>query len=212
MAGKKAPGSHNNWDVGFAKSPSCHLPPLAKPLTPREREILAYLSGNLSEPGIAETFNLSPDSIKSYTRRIYAKLGVSNFQETIQRASELGLLDNPPPLNALRHNLPEPLTPIIGRQNELHQIGPIMADPCNRLVALTGTGGIGKTPLALQVAYTCQDNYPQGVWLVNLSSLTEPDLETHFVAAASRRFGTCRKSISSIYKHSRWAVQTLKVF
>jgi predicted ATPase/DNA-binding CsgD family transcriptional regulator len=184
MAGKKAPGSLNNWGVGFDKSPFDHLHLQAETLTRREREILAHLSGDQYEREIAESFNLAPNSIKSYTRRIYAKLGVSDRQEAIQRASQLGLLDNQAPPKGRRHNLPAPLTPFIGRQNELHQIGRMLADPVNRLVTLTGTGGIGKTRLALQVANACQDNYLQGVWLMTLASLSEPELVTQFVAAA----------------------------
>jgi DNA-binding CsgD family transcriptional regulator len=184
MAGKKAPGSLNNWGVGFDKSPFDHLPPLAVTLTHREREILAHLSGDLYEREIAESFNLAPNSVKWYARRIYAKLGVSSRQEAIQLASELGLLDLQAPAKGRRHNLPALLTPFIGRRNELHQIGRMLADPCNRLVTLTGTGGIGKTRLALQVANACQDNYQQGVRLVTLASLSEPELVTQFVAAA----------------------------
>ena len=177
-------GSLNNWGVGLDKSPFAHLSPPAGTLTRREREILSHLSGDMYEREIAEYFNLAPTSIKWYTRRIYAKLGVSGRQEAIQRASELGLLDLPSPAKARRLNLPAPLTPFIGRQKELHQIGRILADPDNRLVTLTGTGGIGKTRLALQVANGCQDNYLQGVWLVTLASLSEPELLTQFVAAS----------------------------
>jgi len=184
MAVKKAPGSVNNGGVGMDKSPFNRFPPLAEKLTRREREILARLSGDLYDREIATAFTLAPNSIKWYTRRIYAKLGVGSRQEAIQRASELGLLDLQALAVARLHNLPAPLTPFIGRHNELQQIGRILADPGNRLVTLTGTGGIGKTRLALQAAHACQDNYLQGTWLVTLASLSEPELVTQFVAAA----------------------------
>ena len=59
-----------------------------------------------------------------------------------------------------------------------------LADPGNRLLTLTGAGGVGKTRLALQAAHACQDNYPQGVWLVTLASLSESELVPQSVAAA----------------------------
>ena len=182
--GKKRWVLFNNWGVGFDKSPFDYLLAPVETLTLRERQILAHISGDWYEHEMAKSFNLAPNLIKWYARRIYAKLGVSSRQEAIQRATELGLLDFQALPKAHRHNLPAPLTPFIGRQNELHQIGRILADPDNRLVTLTGTGGIGKTRLALQGANACQDNYLQGVWLVTLASLSEPELLTKFVAAA----------------------------
>jgi DNA-binding CsgD family transcriptional regulator len=78
MAVKKAPGSVNNGGVGMDKSPFDRFPPLAEKLTRREREILARLSGDLYDREIATAFTLAPNSIKWYTRRIYAKLGVGS--------------------------------------------------------------------------------------------------------------------------------------
>ena len=63
-----------------------------------------------------------------------------------------------------RHNLPRRLTSFIGRESEIAQIKQWLT--CTRLLTLAGAGGCGKTRLALQVAYTLLDEYPDGVWFV----------------------------------------------
>ena len=158
--------------------------PLAEPLTHREHEVLMRLAGNEYNRAIADALKLAPNSIKWYTRQIYSKLGVSSRQAAIQRASELGLLDFKAPAVVRPHSLPVALTPFIGRQNELPQVGRMLSEPGNRLITLTGPGGVGKTRLALQAAQAYQENYPEGAWLVALSSLSETELVPLSVAAA----------------------------
>jgi len=88
-----------------------------------------------------------------------------------------GLPSEFPPLKTLdayRHNLPVQLTSFIGRENELANIAQTVKE--HRLVTLTGFGGIGKTRLALQVAANLLDEYTDGVWFVELASVTNPDL------------------------------------
>src|SRR5215210_9512478 len=53
-----------------------------------------------------------------------------------------------------------------------------------QLMTLTGTGGSGKTRLALEVARDLVGSYPDGVWLVELASLSEPELVAQEVAGA----------------------------
>ncbi|HYZ22331.1 MAG TPA: winged helix-turn-helix domain-containing protein, partial [Rhodopila sp.] len=60
-------------------------------------------------------------------------------------------------------NLPESVSELIGRDDELHEIVDL-ATTC-RLVTLTGTGGIGKTRLALAVARRLLPHFADGVWL-----------------------------------------------
>jgi predicted ATPase len=142
------------------------------------------LAGNEYNRAIADALKLAPNSIKWYTCQIYSKLGVSSRKEAIQRASELGLLNFKAPAVVRPHSLPVALTPFIGRQNELLEVGRMLSEPGNRLITLTGTGGVGKTRLALQVAQAYQANYREGAWLVSLSSLSETELVPLSVAAA----------------------------
>jgi len=71
-------------------------------------------------------------------------------------------------------NLPKPLTPLVGRQNEIHQATGLLQRPDLRLLTLTGPGGIGKTRLALEVARTARADYPAGVVFVNLAPISDP--------------------------------------
>ena len=72
----------------------------------------------------------------------------------------------------IRHNLPLQLTSFVGRAREIAAVTALLAG--TRVLTLTGTGGVGKTRLALQVAAALRDLYPQGVWLVELAVLTDP--------------------------------------
>jgi len=54
----------------------------------------------------------------------------------------------------------------------------------SRLLTLTGTGGVGKTRLALEVACRTADEFPDGVWLVELGAVAEPEAVPHASAMA----------------------------
>ncbi|HUR49848.1 MAG TPA: adenylate/guanylate cyclase domain-containing protein [Acidimicrobiales bacterium] len=87
------------------------------------------------------------------------------------------LSDDFPPLMSLdgrRHNLPIQLTSFIGREDEMGMVRKLLAEG-GRVVTLAGSGGIGKTRLAIQVAAELIDSYPDGVWLVELSNVTDPE-------------------------------------
>ena len=60
-----------------------------------------------------------------------------------------------------------------GRDTELTQVRELVAE--NRLVTLTGAGGVGKTRLAIQVAGQLAGEFGDGVWYVDLAPITDPD-------------------------------------
>jgi predicted ATPase/DNA-binding SARP family transcriptional activator len=73
-----------------------------------------------------------------------------------------------------KHNLPNLLTSFIGREKQIREISQLVKD--HRLVTLTGSGGTGKTRLALKVAEELLDHFPDGVFLVELAPLSDPEL------------------------------------
>ena len=77
-------------------------------------------------------------------------------------------------LNAIPNNLPVQLTSFIGREKELTRVQEKVAD--YRLVTLTGSGGVGKTRLAIQAAHECLPDYRNGAWLIQLAPLADPAL------------------------------------
>src|SRR6266576_2001339 len=81
-----------------------------------------------------------------------------------------------------KHNLPYQLTSFIGREQEIAQLEELVT--AHRLVTLTGTGGAGKTRLAIEVASRLTDAFPDGVWLVELAALSDPSLVPQTVAQA----------------------------
>jgi non-specific serine/threonine protein kinase len=83
---------------------------------------------------------------------------------------------------APQHNLPVALTSFVGREREMGEVQQLLGT--THLLTLTGTGGCGKTRLALQVAAELLDAYPQGVWLVELAPLADPALVPDVVAGA----------------------------
>ncbi len=103
-----------------------------------------------------------------------------------ERVFQLVIQDLPhhfPPLkslDSLPNNLPIQLTSFVGREQEMAAVKRLLLT--TRLLTLTGVGGTGKTRLALQVAADLLDSYTDGVWLVELASLSDPALVPQTVA------------------------------
>ena len=72
-------------------------------------------------------------------------------------------------LNKVQHNLPIQLTSFVGREEDVRRVAGLVR--MTRLVTLTGSGGCGKTRLALQVASESCDEFPDGVWFVDLTQV-----------------------------------------
>jgi predicted ATPase/DNA-binding SARP family transcriptional activator len=90
---------------------------------------------------------------------------------------------------APKHNLPAQLTSFVGREKEIADIKgrlePARAQPA-RLVTLTGSGGIGKTRLALQAAGELVPAFPDGIWFVECAPVADPALVPQTVQAVLR--------------------------
>ena len=104
--------------------------------------------------------------------------------ERIYQLCHPDLVTEFPPLKSLgafKHNLPRQLSSFIGRKKELADVERSLKD--TQLLTLLGPGGTGKTRLMMQVAEEIIENYPDGVWLVELAPLTDPDLIPERVAS-----------------------------
>jgi len=89
-----------------------------------------------------------------------------------------------PPLRSLSNtNLPAEASSLIGRTRELAAISDLLRREA-RLVTLTGSGGTGKTRLALRVAAQLVEDFKNGVFLVSLAPISDPGLVLSSVAQA----------------------------
>jgi predicted ATPase/DNA-binding winged helix-turn-helix (wHTH) protein len=79
-------------------------------------------------------------------------------------------------------NLPEHVTELIGREQDVADVVALLAT--DRLLSLTGPGGIGKTRLALAAARQLLRDFADGVWIAEFSAIADPGLVSTTVAAA----------------------------
>ena len=131
---------------------------------------------------------LALNSVKWYVQQVFNKLGVNRRGDVVERARALGL-HQPEAAVTLSQalpggNLPNPLTSFIGRESELAYLSRLLPEKNTRLVTLTGSGGTGKTRLALEAASALHTGFPDSVWLVELAPLADPLLVPQAVLAA----------------------------
>ncbi|MDT5341388.1 MAG: hypothetical protein QOE52_572 [Mycobacterium sp.] len=81
-------------------------------------------------------------------------------------------------------HLPMQLTSFVGRDEQLTQVRELLTQ--NRLVTLTGAGGVGKTRMAIQIAGQSVNEFADGIWYVDLAPITDPDLVPITTARALR--------------------------
>ncbi|MFO1303703.1 MAG: adenylate/guanylate cyclase domain-containing protein [Burkholderiales bacterium] len=103
--------------------------------------------------------------------------------ELVYQLTHPGLADRFPPLRSLDqtpNNLPQQVNSFVGRHGAITELQGLIHR--HRLVTLVGAGGIGKSRLALQLAAEVMDEFPDGVWLVELAPLPGPSIVAATVA------------------------------
>ncbi|NUW29835.1 winged helix-turn-helix domain-containing protein [Nonomuraea sp. SMC257] len=114
------------------------------------------------------------EALASYTElreRLAEELGLDPGRELAELYQ--AILGQDPALSAAAElpptNLPAPVSRLIGRDDAVAEVAALLED--ERLVTLTGSGGVGKTRLALEVAHRLSGAYADGAWLVELAAL-----------------------------------------
>jgi non-specific serine/threonine protein kinase len=131
------------------------------------------------------------------------------FQAAVAPVRRRGSARPNPTRGERPHNLPSELTSFVGREQELIDIPARLHSA--RLMTLTGVGGSGKTRLAIEVAKRSVDEYPDGVWLVELAPVTDAALVPHRVGAAVGVRETADRSISGVLADALHATRVLLV-
>jgi DNA-binding CsgD family transcriptional regulator len=143
-------------------------------LTNREIEVLQLLADGASNQEIAVALYLEVSTVKSHNAQIYDKLQVKNRRQAVMRAQSLGILktNKRNPFQPIQHNLPIDTLPFIGRVQEIDELVQQLAEAKIRLLTILGSGGMGKTHLAIEVEWKLLAHFMDGVYFVNLSTVT----------------------------------------
>jgi predicted ATPase/Tfp pilus assembly protein PilF len=124
---------------------------------------LIYASANLNQ-----YFKLFGIPIPSEASQLYTDGQIGST------AGAIGVLS--PSVKRALNNLPAPPTNFIGRKISLAKVSDMLAQPDVRLVTLTGPGGTGKTRLSLEVGRALLDQFPHGVYFIDLAQVSDPSL------------------------------------
>jgi len=153
------------------------------------------LAAGLTQEELAERAGLSVPSISNLER------GVAHTprKETLRLlADALGLTADEreellsvargghpsPVVSARAASLRLPLTPLLGRECDLDTISALLHDNATRLLTVTGTGGVGKTRLAMELAHDVGDTFSDGVYVIELAAVRDPTLVPAVLAGA----------------------------
>ncbi|MGH3086497.1 MAG: response regulator [Rubrobacteraceae bacterium] len=136
----------------------------------RQKALLQY---GLLQQVLSEDLEIEPDTD---TKRLHEEISADRFPPARSEG-------HPPEEGADgRHNLPNAHSSFVGREREMLEIKRLLS--MTQLLTLTGTGGSGKTRLALEVARDLVGAYPDGVWLAELAPIADPALVPQAVAKA----------------------------
>ncbi len=137
--------------------------------------------GDMSK--VAATYERCVKSLKEFgiepseqTRALYARLKAGKEKGEMEPAVVVAEKRK----NPRKTNLPVPITSFIGREKEVEEVVKMVGK--NHLVTLAGSGGVGKTRLAIQSSNKLLDKFKDGVWWIDLVGLSDPALVPQAVA------------------------------
>ncbi len=161
----------------LAKRAGCSLPGLRK-IEAGERRPSRQLAGLLAR-SLAIPAEEQTDFIRAARGELSIDLLSSCTQVSFEMVRPAQLLGLPP------GNLPEMLTPFIGREPELAVLSQLLRDPHCRLLTIAGPGGMGKTRLAIEAANRHKDLFPDGIWFIPLAPVSSSKYLIPAIADAS---------------------------
>ena len=152
-------------------------------LTRRGEEVAQLVALGLSNREIAERLFLSERTVEWHVEQVLNRLGFTSRSEIAAwiGRTQAGTHIHTPGVKR-RSNLPAPLTSFVGREAELASIRDLLV--ANRLVTILGSGGNGKTRMAIRLAQALEPEYPDGAWLCELAPLADPALVGDAIAQA----------------------------
>jgi predicted ATPase/DNA-binding CsgD family transcriptional regulator len=180
---------------GGATTPAASKPhtaesPQGLSLTKREQDVLELLAFGLTNKEIAQRLALGRRTVEWHIDHVLGKLNAPTRTRAVIEAERLGLLGAMPTaaagsaLDAPPNNLPFQLSSLLGREQDLADLSSLLEG--NRLVTLSGAGGVGKTRLALRVGVDLLYLYPNGVWFCDFSPISDAVLAASVVAKVVR--------------------------
>jgi predicted ATPase/DNA-binding SARP family transcriptional activator len=169
------------WSSYLLKIDPLHEPAyrsLMRLYVSRGERVLALREFETCKRLLAIELNVEPDQ---ETLQLYEQIVDGTFQAGGSAKSAPSVVVTPKRLTP--HNLPGQLTPLIGRTEELSDLTRLFEEA--RLVTVVGTGGIGKTRMAVEFGsqMLAQARYPDGLYFVDLSSIQYPSQVTEAVAS-----------------------------
>ncbi len=143
-----------------------------------------------SGPDFARLPDQTPDTVRTLVRRCLERETAERLHDIgdarILLAEAWGSRPSTPAVAAapvaVPNNLAQPRDRFIGRGRELAELSALLSDA--RLITLTGSGGCGKTRLAVETARRVIDRFPDGVYIAELAPTTNPDLVPVTLASA----------------------------
>lgn len=168
-------GLEDEYNLSGDKPKLIYIKSPAPDREPRLKQMLDRIKND----NVSYKYFATAEELRESIENDLAMLLTERFETT--RTSDSGPIESAVPR---RSNLPMPPTSLIGREAELAAIHDLFRHDTVRLLTLTGTGGTGKTRLAVQAALDLLDQFKDGVFFVNLAPISDPSLVASTIATA----------------------------
>jgi len=133
------------------------------------------LEGKLHRAYLGKSEALTPERLNEVALVLASEIEITSIHPTRSARSSDSMSARP-------SNLPAHLPPLIGREHDITTICTLLKQLDIQLLTLVGTGGVGKTSLALRVASELLPEFPDGIYVVSLAPISDPSLVISAIA------------------------------